>query len=226
MSSGTVERQYNDLGKALGNVLLQSQHTQSCGRGELRGVRELKADLGKASLWGFWQWLGHFPTNSSFLQWLKPAEAASAGGSSRWGVWHTCRQVVFLKHGCKPQSRTQAGTTPWKIQASKESPHHRISCLQLIISFTSSWGEAGSAAVSRNPEGWNKVPALPLAPRCPWHVGSCVQPLPWRRAVLPPQSEGRSCTSVKLLKRVQTFCWVTASTLGNLDQKKMMGVWW
>lgn len=44
MSSATVERQCYGLGKALRSILLQSQHTQGCGRGELRGVRKLKAD--------------------------------------------------------------------------------------------------------------------------------------------------------------------------------------
>lgn len=54
MSSATVERQHNALGKALGNIFLQSQYTQGCGTGELRGVRKLKADLGNPSGRGFW----------------------------------------------------------------------------------------------------------------------------------------------------------------------------
>lgn len=44
MSSAAAERQYNGLGKALGNILLQSQHTLGCGGGELRGVGKLKAN--------------------------------------------------------------------------------------------------------------------------------------------------------------------------------------
>lgn len=65
---------------------------------------------------------------------------------------------------------------------------------------------------------------------CPLHPGahgtwSCAWLPSCRCAVLPPQTEGRSCMSVKLLRHVRTFCWVTASNLGNFDQRKMTGAW-
>lgn len=219
MSSAAVERQYYGLGKALGNILLQSQHTQGCGRGEL-GSTGLS---GNPSHWGIWPPVSdcsafpQIPVYNGISHHRLPGLAAVQD------------EVCDIPTGRLFSRNAGANLDPKPREAPllANSRLQRVTTLQgelstAVILFTSSWGGVGRAAVSRT----RKVGARFL--HCPLHLGahgmwSCAQPLSHGQAVLPPQSEGRSCTSVK---RVRTFYWVTASTHGNLDQKKMMGVWW
>ena len=194
MSSSTVERQHKGLGKALGNILLQSQHAQDCGRGESGGVRKLKADWQPLSpgLLATWQQLGCFSTDS-YLQWRKSLEAASVGISARWGVWHTCSQIAFLKHWCKAGYRTWGSTAPAKPRLQSDGLCHHMAgwaCCSPPLE-----AGVGSAAVSRSPERWNKVPSLPLAPRCPWHVELWPASFPKARRAASPnrRQEPRVC---------------------------------
>lgn len=225
MSSATVERQHKGSGKALGNILLQCQHTQDCGRGELRGVRKLKADWPPLSpgLLATWQQLGHFSADSC-LQWPKSPEAADVGIGSGRGVCDIpAGGLLFWNTGAK------IDTEPGEAALLQHPGFKGVDCV------TTPQGRPFPASVlfaSCQGRGW--LSCSQQKPRrflhCPLHPGahgtwSCAWLPSCRCAVLPPQTEGRSCMSVKLLRHVRTFCWVTASNLGNFDQRKMTGAW-
>lgn len=194
---------------------------EESGSSRLTGNPPHKGSQPLSSDWGI------FSTDSC-LQWRKSLETAGAGISSRWGVWHTCRQIAFLRHWCKAGYRTQGSTAPAKPRLQKDGLCHHItgwavpSCSLICLLLRPGLAQLQSAEA-------HKVGTRFL--HCPLHPGahgtwSCAQLASRRHAILPSQTEGKSCTSVKLLKRVRIFCRVTASNLGNFDQRKMMGAWW